>query len=313
MKNSMRLLTVVLSVSFIGFSAHSADKMYGVFMVVKGKVQILKDGKGSDAKVGAKIYEGESVVTVTDARAKIVMSDRNVLNISPETTLKIAKYENDAASGAKNVELNLEKGKVRSNVEQTYDGEKSKFQIKTPTAVAGVRGTQFQMGFDVKTQSTTIVTFKGSVTLATIAGGKVVGTVTVNKGETSSVSADKAPDAPKVLPKEEIKKAEGESTVSMNSKEGAATQSREVASESSGTTSGEAPAAGTKTMIDSKDVDANIAKDIKDVRTVAVEAPVAPLVPKINIVKDNTAVKDIISGQQGKTRVIVRPTLPGQN
>lgn len=304
MKKSLGLLAIILGVSFTGFAAH-ADKMYGVFMVVKGKVEIQNaQGKSSGAKVGTKIFEGESVVTVAEARAKIVMADRNVLNISPETTLKITKYENDGASGAKNVELDLSKGKVRTNVEQTYDGEKSKFQIKTPTAVAGVRGTQFQIGFDGK--NTSIVTFKGSVTLSAIgAGGRLLGSVTVNKGEASSASADKAPETPKALPKEEIKKAEGESTVTMQNKDASAAQSREVASES-------APASGSKTMIDSKDVDTGIAKNIKDVRTIAVEAPTlkGPKVP--TAAKDNSAVRDAISGNSSKTRVIVRPTLPGQ-
>lgn len=232
---ALRLLTIMLGASLFAFSAQ-AEKMYGVFMVVKGKVQIQNGaGKNTDAKVGTKIYEGESVVTVVDARAKIVMADRNVLNVSPETTLKIAKYENGKDS--KNVELDLSKGKVRTNVEQTYDGEKSKFEIKTPTAVAGVRGTQFMMGFDGK--NTSVVTFKGSVTLATLGPNRqpAGAPVTVNKGETSTVSSGKAPTAPKALPKEEMKKFEGESTVTVSggsSSTGASEQkSRGPASDSS--------------------------------------------------------------------------------
>ncbi|WP_413943746.1 FecR domain-containing protein [Bdellovibrio sp. HCB-162] len=190
-----------------------AEQMYGVFMVTKGSVKVQNAKAGtSDAKVGVKVYEGDTVITAADSRAKIVMSDRNVINVNPETKIQIAKYENDAASGKKNVELNLLEGKVRNNVEQTYDGEKSKFLIKTPTAVAGVRGTQFLAGYNPSTQMTSIVTFKGAVTLASVnSRGQIVGSaVVVRKGEATSAAPNAAPEAPKSMSKEELKKMDAD-------------------------------------------------------------------------------------------------------
>ena len=282
--------------------------MYGVFMVSKGSVKIESAKKGaSDAKVGAKIYEGDTVVTGADSRAKIVMSDRNVINVNPDTKLQIAKYENDAASGKKNVEMNLLQGKVRNNVEQTYDGDKNKFEIKTPTAVAGVRGTQFLTGFNPGTQMTSIVTFKGAVTLASVGpGGKIIGTpVVVQKGETTTASGGTAPEKPKAMPKEEAKKLDAETaSTSAPTKESA--NNRDVASETSAPVKEAAP-----TMIDKKDLDVGMAKEIKDVRTAPVAAPnqVAPRLPTTD---SSSVVKDIIRDNMGKTRVIVRPQPVGQ-
>lgn len=280
----------VLTLSVLFAVSAQADKMYGVFMVVKGSVKVESAGKTSDAKVGTKIYEGDGVTTAADSRAKIVMSDRNVLNVSPDTKMSIAKYENDAASGKKNVELKLDAGKVRSNVEQTYDGEKSKFQIKTPTAVAGVRGTQFLAGFDSKTQSTSIVTFKGSVTLTTMGpGGKPIGApVIVNRGETTSAAADKAPEAPKAMPKEEMKKAEGESAVGLKSNEGGAGASREVASEKGPGSS----------MVDKTDTNPLIADGPKP-------PPKPPEPPKI-IAPPTTAKLPVFVP---KTQIVVKPKI----
>lgn len=184
-------------------------------MVVKGGVEVesLKTGK-TLARVGMKVYPGDKVSTQKEARAKVVMSDRNVMNISPETVLTINKYENDPKSNTKNVELELTQGKVRNNVEQKYDGDKSKFIIKTPTAVAGVRGTQFLTSFDRTTQITAVITFKGAVQMAPILPNGQVSSqvVTIKKGETSSVKQGQdSPEPPKIVPKEDLNKAEKES------------------------------------------------------------------------------------------------------
>lgn len=173
-------------------------------MVVKGEVSVESKKTGTfKAKVSSKVYAGDIVTTGIEGRAKIVMSDRNVLNISTDTKLTINKYENDSTTGVKNVDIDLSKGKLRSNVEQKYDGEKSQFLIKTPTAVAGVRGTQFLTSFDPATRKTEIVTFKGAVALSIPGSGAPP--VMVKKGESSSVSQGQSvPEAPKPMKKEDL-------------------------------------------------------------------------------------------------------------
>lgn len=300
MLNTIKMsLSVLLIVSFICSNA-SADSMYGIFMVVKGQVSIdSAKGEKNSAKVGSKVYPGDTIISLADSRGKIVMSDRNVINISPDTKIQIAKYENDPASGSKNVEMNLLQGKVRNNVEQSYDGEKSKFLIKTPTAVAGVRGTQFLTGYNPKTQMTSITTFKGAVSLISVnvQGVPVGAPVLVKKGETSSAAPNKSPEAPRAVPKEEIKKMDVETASSTGS---SSSSTREVASESS------AP-----TMVDKKDMDIDMAKEIKDVRNNVVEVP-AVATPKTPFVDNTSKVKDILRETAGKTRVNVRPQPVGK-
>lgn len=184
---------------------------YGVFMVVKGDVKVIKtDNQNQAAKVGLKVNVGDTIISAADSRAKIVMSDRNVISISPMTTLKISKYVTGAD---KNVELNLSEGKVRTNVEQEYDGEKSQFLIKTPSAVAGVRGTQFITSYDSKSKVTEVVTLRGQVAFTNLAAKdfRSANTVLIKKGEASSLSQDQAPEKPKQVPKETLKSIDRES------------------------------------------------------------------------------------------------------
>lgn len=212
MKLIITLFALTISMTFV--SVGYADEMYGVFMVVKGDVKIksVKTGKEEPAKIGSKVFPGDQVITAADSRGKIVMSDRNVLAISPDSNMQIAKYENDASKGSKNVELNLSSGKVRANVEQKYDGEKNKFMIKSPTAVAGVRGTKFMMGFDPSTQVSSVVTFSGQVQFGNPApGGGIANPVMVNPGQMTSAAPGQSAEQPKVVPKEDMKKMDAES------------------------------------------------------------------------------------------------------
>lgn len=204
--------TVLISVILITQTLFAAE--YGVFMVVKGIVKVESAGKLVDAKVSSKVQVGDIIITENDSRAKIVMSDRNILNISPNTKLKIEKYTNTAAD--KNVNLNLLEGKVRSKVEQKYDNKNSKFEVRTATAVAGVRGTEFVTSYNSSTKTTEVITMKGQVSFQAI---NVVGTaaaadpVLVEKGEKSQAKENSAPAAPVKVPEKDMKQIDSETTV----------------------------------------------------------------------------------------------------
>lgn len=188
-----------------------ASKAYGVFMIVKGDVKVTSKGKTSSARVGLKIAEGDAVTTGPDARAKIVMSDKNVLNISPESKIEITEYKNDPTTNTKKVELKVDQGRLRANVEQKYDEDKNTFHIRTPTAVAGVRGTDFSVGFSPRTRKTDIVTFKGLVAVGKMGPtGRPEMSVLVRPGEKSEVEPGRAPASAQSLPTEELKKSDAD-------------------------------------------------------------------------------------------------------
>lgn len=193
-------------------------------MVVKGTVKIESLGSMSDAKVNSKIQVGDTIITESDSRAKIVMTDRNILNISPNTKMKIEKYTNSAAD--KNVNLNLIEGKVRSKVEQKYDNKNSKFEIRTATAVAGVRGTEFITSYNSSTKTTEVITMKGKVSFQTINVTGISATaappepVIVEKGEKSQAKGNDAPAVPVKVPEKEMKQIDSETTVKKKPKDG---------------------------------------------------------------------------------------------
>jgi hypothetical protein len=237
----------------------------GVFMVVKGDVKVSSKGKISPAKVGSKVLPSDKIIAGKDSRAKVVMSDKNILNISPDTQVVVEKYVFDEKNDKKEVSLNVIYGKVRATVNQKYDGDKSKFQVKTPSAVAGVRGTDFLTSYSQATGSSKIVTFEGTVQMGTgvDANGNIANPVMVSPGQFSVASAGgSTPSQPAAVPPAELN--------AMNQETKADTA-----------TTGERAVAGESAPADKKDSKDN--KENKDGDTMAVvlnldlEAPVHPV------------------------------------
>ncbi len=214
-KTTVKITALAMAIILPSLS-HAQQQMYGLFMIVKGEVTFQNPNTPAQkAKVGAKVFEGAIIKSEKDSRAKIVMADRNVFNISPETKLTIQKY--DATPGKKSVSLSLEEGKVRVNVEQKYDGSKEKFLLKTPTVVAGVRGTQFLGSYSSATKVSQMTAFQGTVTMTSFnSSGQPLGTVKVEKGQSSTANFNQPPEAPKFVPKQELKSLE-KSTASTGS------------------------------------------------------------------------------------------------
>ena len=175
------LSVVVASMCLLVGPVHAADN--GLFMVVKGSVKVIsgKDKSTNIAKVGSKVFSGDTVVTEKDSRAKIVMADRNVLQLSPDTKFEITNYKTSEVESERTAQLALMQGKVRAQVEQKY-GEKNKFEMRTPTAVAGVRGTQYVVQYNPTTAMTSIMVMSGKVMVAPVTAGGPAIPVTPNQG-----------------------------------------------------------------------------------------------------------------------------------
>ncbi len=203
-------LTILIFALCLFCHSAQANTVHGVLRVVKGDVRVIQgiDGKEIKAKIGQKVLPHDMVVAGKDSRAKIVMIDNNEINVAPETKVQIEKYELKPQEEKKNVLIKLLYGKVRAKVNQKYDGENS-FQVKTPSAVAGVRGTDFLTGYSPSTRTSQVVTFSGRVAVGLPgAGGAIQNPVMVAAGQMTSAVAGGAPTAPVPVPRSELIKME---------------------------------------------------------------------------------------------------------
>lgn len=179
---------------FFATSISFADDC-GIFKVVKGDITVKESGQSefTKAKINKKVCAGDLIKAGAESRSKVIMADGNEINISPDTEFVIEKYQSEGAD--KKVLLDVIYGKIRSNVKQKYDGEQSYYRVKTKSAVAGVRGTQFLSSYEPKTNEFKVITFEGVVEVGSLKGDKIVNSVKIIPGYQSTKMAD-APPAP---------------------------------------------------------------------------------------------------------------------
>ena len=181
----MARLSLIIIAIFFSFQAYGAE--CGLFRVVKGKVTYQKknSSKLRKAKVNKKVCAGDKIKTELASRTKIVMADGNEINVSPSTELFIEQYERNVSKNEKKVLINVLYGKIRSNVKDKYkDTKNNHYRVKTKSAVAGFRGTEFMASFNQTTNQSRILTFEGRVAVGQFKSGNFVAEVTVKPGNT---------------------------------------------------------------------------------------------------------------------------------
>lgn len=146
---------------------------------------------------GMPVDWGDVINTGHLARARVTLDEGSVLNVGAESNLTIRKHD----AGAQQTDLELNYGKVRATaVKQTKPG--AKFEIRTPTGVAGVVGTDFYL--DYEGFMTHVVVFEGSVRFCNLAGECVV----VTAGMMSTIrSKNNPPSQPSNAPTAEVMQA----------------------------------------------------------------------------------------------------------
>ena len=212
--------------AFVLFAQSAQASNCGKAEVVKGDVQVKRgSGAYSALKIGDQVCQGDEVKTAGESRTKLVMDDGNVLNVNPSSAIKIEAYVNDGGD-KKKVLLNVMYGKMRATVNQKYDGksasgEPQTFQVKTKSAVAGVRGTDFLTGFEPKANKMQVVTFEGRVEVGKPGpGGSIMGSVFVGAGQKTEAAMGQPPAPPKAVPASELKSMDAGSNTVQGDKNG---------------------------------------------------------------------------------------------
>src|SRR6266404_347254 len=97
----------------------------------------LKNASGEVAVKDMSVGWGDIIRTETSGRARIHLHDGSLLSLGSNSTLRVVKHDSRSQQTA----LELGYGRIRCQVASlTRDG---KFELRTPTAVAGVIGTDF--------------------------------------------------------------------------------------------------------------------------------------------------------------------------
>src|SRR5258706_3303404 len=141
----MKKNTVLLSLSLIScliFTTGAWASSGPTLKNFKGDVQVLKQGSTTWTAVqeGMALGKGDRIKTGEKSKADIVLG-QGTITLNEATEFGIKEYSEEGDQIKSTGELAL--GKLRAKVEKLQAG--STFEIRTPTAVAAVRGTLFDL------------------------------------------------------------------------------------------------------------------------------------------------------------------------
>ena len=119
-----------------------AQQPFGKITLPLGKVDVsTADNKWSRAKPNQPVFEGNVIRTQVKSRCEITLTGGGRLRIGEQSELEL--NEADVKPMSKNFNANLKKGNIWVSAKAAF-GEKKNIAVRTPTAVAAIRGTKYR-------------------------------------------------------------------------------------------------------------------------------------------------------------------------
>lgn len=122
----------------------------------------FRNGPPQPLSVGGHLAEGDRVRTGHEGFATLELPDGSHLLIPPDSAIDIGRLRRTVLTGTVDRVIDLNRGGVESEV--THATKKDdRFQIRSPSVVAGVRGTRFRVNYNGDSGATAVEVIEGAV------------------------------------------------------------------------------------------------------------------------------------------------------
>ena len=198
-------LVLGLAMGLACLSGEAAGQIQmGSLVSLQGNVRIERGGQAVTATQGISIRLGDKIETSPESEVTILLADGSRLTLSESTTILIDRsmVNPDPTDSI----VNLAAGKLRSVI-TPKNGNLPQFEVHTPNAVVGVRGTDFETeyiagkpcpGFPQCQRYTDVGVFHGVVEVSNPTSAKPV-TVRVSGGYETTGPCELPPANPAPL------------------------------------------------------------------------------------------------------------------
>ncbi|MFH0764494.1 MAG: FecR domain-containing protein [Candidatus Omnitrophota bacterium] len=147
---SLKVVCVLILSLLAASAAFSAEaRRTAKITSITGEANVKPDGQEAwtSAAKGMILNEGDMLKTGKDSTARVNLDgdgETATVDISPNSNLMLAELLQDKEKGTQTTLLDLALGEILIKAEKLHTTE-SKFEVKTPTSVVGVRGTKFSV------------------------------------------------------------------------------------------------------------------------------------------------------------------------
>ena len=146
---------------------------------------------GRPAGKGTPVSPGQEIAAGPDSAATIRLNDGSQLLLQSNSRMRIVDLKQNPASGGRRSLFDLVAGRVEVLAQPRASSE-SRFEIRTQTAIAGVRGTSFRVTSEPGNMRTEVLT-------GTVAAATTSATMGVDAGFGTRVDRGRPPIAPRAL------------------------------------------------------------------------------------------------------------------
>jgi hypothetical protein len=115
----------------------------GQIKVSTGAVTIERAGRQLPATVGATVYQSDRIVTGKDGAVGLSFADSAMLSAGPNTVLVLDQFAFDPYTRKGSFDVSLKRGTLSAIAGKLVSETPGSMRVRTPSAVLGVRGTEF--------------------------------------------------------------------------------------------------------------------------------------------------------------------------
>ncbi|HOP86462.1 MAG TPA: FecR family protein [Syntrophorhabdaceae bacterium] len=188
--SSLRYFFILFIVIQLAFPLPIFAETIGKFADIRGDVTLEREKAKLKPNVNDNVKTKDFVTTGNLSRARLLLTDDSLLNIGHNSKVEITEYLLE--KNKRQSIVSLRTGALHTKVEKFLDPD-SKFEVRTPTAVAGARGTKW-LTVVTDNSGTTIYAISQSVSVFNPAFPTQI--VTVTAGNFTTVLAGAIPIVP---------------------------------------------------------------------------------------------------------------------
>lgn len=139
-------------------------------VALRGRVTLRQGDRPIEARPGIELAPGASLATGPDGFVTLQLPNGSRTSMPTQTRMRIVRLHRIILTGSVDYDLAVDGGKVETLASPLGDDRNNRFRIRTPRAIAAVRGTRFRVGFDETTSLAEVI--EGKVAASSQASGQ---------------------------------------------------------------------------------------------------------------------------------------------
>jgi ferric-dicitrate binding protein FerR (iron transport regulator) len=194
MTSAFVVAALALSIALPAVS-QAKEAEIGTIASIDGTAEVGRDGDWLAAEVGTPIHANDLLRTGKPGHMRVVFDDDSVLTLGDASELKVSEHVFAPEQGETRSLVDLLSGTVNAVVSEYYQKPNAAYEVKTKTATAGVRGTEFVVSYEPGEKLTEVFVVDGRVEVTSLVED-VQDTVFLNANEVTYVRQGELPSAP---------------------------------------------------------------------------------------------------------------------